>query len=200
MNTNPIFGTDYDVGWIGFTKAAGLITDGISYGERWERQPEFPQVSHAFICTGRDAGIEAHMETGVARFAISKYAADPTCKLYFRKPARWNPVLGRRIADTAASKLGARYDTALIAADAICDTLLGHWVNVLSGGIFRRATCCLLGHEDRFICSELAAFALDAQPEYSGRGCLVNPTDTIDPQQLFQDAMVFSPGFSSFHA
>ncbi len=194
---HPSFGSDYDVGWIGFTRAAGLVTAGIAYGERSERIPQFPEVTHAFIVSGNDAGIEAHLETGVARFALAKYSNDPNCKLYFRRPSRWTPALGERIAAAAAGKLGAKYDTSLIAAEALTDTFLGRLVNHVTAGRFKRLLCRGLDRPGAFICSELAAFALASQREYNSLGCLLQPLDTIDPQTLFQDSVIFDPGWVS---
>jgi len=51
----------------------------------------------------------------------------------------------------------------------------------------------LLNNEKRWICSELAAYCLDEQREYRGKGILAKPEDTIDPQELFEDETIFEP-------
>ena len=51
----------------------------------------------------------------------------------------------------------------------------------------------LLNNEKRWICSELAAYCLDEQREYRGKGVLAKPEDTIDPQELFEDEVIFEP-------
>lgn len=192
--SEPIFGLDYDIGWSGFTFAGGAISDGISYGERWERSgSKFPPVSHAFLCTGVNSGIEAHLETGVARFDLRKYSHDPNCKLYFRKPRLWTPDLAARIVTTASQDppLGCAYDTNLIAADALSDTILGHYLNDLTHGWIRTKLCKWLGNPKKFICSETVAFVYQKQRELAGLGCLRQAADTIDPQQLFEDDNIY---------
>jgi hypothetical protein len=193
---NPIFTHDYDVGWCGFTDTGGGIADAIGYGERWERQgAKDPVVTHAFIVTGENQGIEAHLETGVAVFDLRKYSQDQNCALYFRKPAGWTISLGKRIAETAAKTppFGQPYDTNLIVGDAVCDTLLGHALNWITRGLFKKAVCKAFNKSGRWICSEDVAFVLQQQPELRDLGCLANPVNTIDPQQLFEDKAVFTP-------
>lgn len=193
-----IYGKDYDRGWAGFTFAGGAISDGISYGERWERSgSKFPPVSHAFICTGENAGIEAHLETGVDHFDLRKYSQDSKCKLYFRKPRFWTPELGARIVATALMNppFGLPYDKNLIVADALVDTFAGHYLNLWTRGWFKKKLCKTLGSDKAFICSETVAYVLRRQAELQGRGCLADEPDTVDPQFLFEDDFVFDPGF-----
>lgn len=198
-------GTDYDVGWAGFTYyPKDETSEAIAYGERWERSSRtgrnFPKVSHAFLCSGVNEGIEAHLETGVARFSLSKYTADPGCQIYFRQPLGWTRDLGRRIASSMAQNppFGCAYDMNLICADVICDTFAGHYADKLTRGQFKRLLCWWLGNPGRFICSEAVAFALQKQKELRYLGCLRNPADTIDPQQLFEDRSAFARWYRDF--
>jgi hypothetical protein len=206
LMNEPVFGIDYDVGWAGFTfTPKEIISEAIGYGERWEERSvgeaaalPYPAVSHAFICTGAGTGIEAHIDTGVAGFHLAKYTADTKCRVYFRKPRGWTPDLGKRIAATAAKNppLGCAYDTSLIAADAICDTITGHALDRLTRGWFREWMCAWLARPNRFICSETDAYVFQQQPELAALGCLKRPANTIDPQELFEDDEVFEGGFS----
>lgn len=195
MEKKPlIFGVDYAPGWCGFTNTGGAVADGIAYGERWERGAnKYPAVTHAFICTGENEGIEAHLETGVARFDLRKYSMDKNCGLYFRQPRGWTPELGARIVATASQTppFGCPYDLSLITAQALSDTLTGHWLNAITNGRFKRFLCNHLSKPGTFICSETDATVLQKQPELAKLGCLVNPADTIDPQQLFEDDAIF---------
>ena len=49
----------------------------------------------------------------------------------------------------------------------------------------------MLNGKDKWICSELAAYALDSQAEYHDKGVLQKPDFTIDPQELFEDNRIF---------
>jgi hypothetical protein len=51
----------------------------------------------------------------------------------------------------------------------------------------------LFNKKRRFICSELAAYALNQQPEYHGKGILAQRPFSIDLQELFQDRVIFEP-------
>ena len=88
--TPPIFGVAYNVGWIGFTRCSGLVSDAISYGERRERG-EFPEVTHVLIAIGDSQCIEAHAGSGVSYAKLSKYLDDPATHVYFRQPIGWTP-------------------------------------------------------------------------------------------------------------
>ncbi len=185
------FQADYDVGWIGFTNTGGFVADSIAWGERHEVRPGEPRVTHAFIVTGENAGIEAHIEHGVARFSMLKYFADPACEVYFRRPVGLTDRVANGIVQAAESKLGAKYDTSLIVADALADTFAGELLDRVTGGRFGVGLRRILDDPKEMICSELAALALNEQPIYRGRGCLARPLDTIDPQQLHGDPILW---------
>src|SRR5579872_716792 len=164
-NLKPVFGADYDVGCIGFTFAGGFVSTGVAWFERWNRLNGI-QVTHTLIVSGEDECIEAHIDSGVARAPLAKYFNDPACRTFFRQPRGWTPALGRRIVDAAAARLGDKYDTSLIFAQALADSFAGHLVNQLLRGWPNRQLSALCDHRHREICSELVATALDAQPEF----------------------------------
>lgn len=190
QNIRPAFGTNYDIGHIGFTYVGGVVSSGVAYFERWNRIGAI-RVTHTLVVSGDNECIEAHLDEGVARAPLTKYFNDPGCRIFFRKPRGWNPALGQRIASTAASKLGCKYDTRLIAAEAAADTVVGHWLNRVFGSWPNRVVSRFLDRPDHWICSELVAFALQQQPELRDQGVLRFPPDTIDPQELFEDHALF---------
>jgi hypothetical protein len=63
----------------------------------------------------------------------------------------------------------------------------------LSKGSLEKAFCEVLDCPESFICSELAAYALDEQPEYRDKGVLAFPNSAINPQNLFEDNVIFEP-------
>ncbi|HEX3800042.1 MAG TPA: hypothetical protein VH413_15215 [Verrucomicrobiae bacterium] len=181
---------DYDTGYIGFTCAPGIAYAGIAYAEHWHRLGRVP-VTHTFIVTGNNECVEAHIDEGVARVPLDKYLRDPACRTYFRRPRAWTPSLGARIATAAASRIGARYNTSLILAQATADTWLGHWCNRIFRDWPNRVFSQLLNRRDHWICSQLVAYALAQQPEFANNALLRQPLDTIDPQQLFDDQSLY---------
>jgi hypothetical protein len=188
----PQFSTDYDVGHIGFTYVRGFVSTSVAYFEHWHRHNPI-SVTHALVVSGANECIEAHLDEGVARAPLSKYFNDPNCRIVFRKPRACTPELGGRIAESAAAKIGARYNTSLIIAQAAADTFVGYWMNRLLRAAPDRLMSRLLNDPNHWICSQLVAYALAQQPEYRDRGVLRSPLDTIDPQQLFEDAILFEP-------
>jgi hypothetical protein len=186
----PQFGVNYDTGYIGFTYTGGFVAAGVAYFERWNRLSDI-KVTHALIVSGENECIEAHIDEGVARVSLAKYFADPQCRIFFRKPRGWNPGLGQRIAAAAAAKVGDRYNTGLVVAEGVADTVAGRWMNKLFHEWPHRVLNRWLARPNEFICSELAAYALAQQPEFAGLGVLAKPLDTIDPQELFEDTELF---------
>ena len=72
-------------------------------------------------------------------------------------------------------------------------TFLGHFVNKIFHDKPEADVNQFLAGHHTWICSELAAYCLEQQPEYAGKGVLARPVDTIDPQQLFEDQVIFTP-------
>lgn len=186
----PKFGINYATGFIGFTYTGGFVAGSVAYFERWNRTRGL-KVSHTFVVSGDNECVEAHIDEGVARVPLTKYFADSACQVYFRQPRGWTPDLGRRIAEAAAAKAGAHYNTGLIVADAAADSFAGHWLNRLFRSWPNRLLSRACDRSGHWICSQLVAYALAQQPELNGRGVLRLPFDLIDPQELFEDEALF---------
>ncbi len=93
----------------------------------------------------------------------------------------------------AAKEVGTTYDINLIASQAMQGTFVGKLINKVFKGKPDRIVSKLLNRDDRWICSELVAYCLNEQPAYRNKGILRHPSETIDPQELFEDAVVFEP-------
>lgn len=191
ISCTPAYGVNYNAGYVGFTyTGSNLISRGITYFTRWSQMHQI-KVSHALIVSAENECIEAHMEGGVKRTPLSSYFDDEKCQIFFRKPKGLTPDLAQRIIAAAAAQLGCAYDIDLIAAQLESNSLTGHMLRRLLGPGFEERLCKLQDHPDRWICSELVAHGLDAQPEYHDRGVLVYSDATIDPQELFEDDATF---------
>ncbi|HWY52037.1 MAG TPA: hypothetical protein VNW72_11200 [Chthoniobacterales bacterium] len=191
----PKFGDNYDIGYIGFSGSVGntnVVSQGIAYFTRWDKLSDIT-VSHALIVTGENECVEAIMGRGVNADPLQAYFANPNAAIFFRKPLNYNKDIGQRIAQAAKSQVGTKYNDWLIAGFLLAGTFLGHVVNkVFKDKPEDDVNKFLAGHHT-WICSELAAYCLEQQPEYKDKGILARPVDTIDPQALFEDQVIFTP-------
>ena len=190
----PEFHKTHDVGYIGFTYFnESFVSKGIAYFTRWSKLSEIT-VSHALVVTGENECIEARADDNlVTKSALTRYFDEPKCSIFFRKPRSWTEDIGRRIAQTALAQEGAGYDYGLIVSDLVKGSFLGHLIAGCFKGQKEDVLTKLLNNDRRWICSELAAYALDEQPEYHDKGILNKEADTITPQELFEDGTVFEP-------
>lgn len=194
----PEFHKTHDIGYIGFSYFnESFVSNGIAYFTRWSKMGEIT-VSHALVVTGENECIEALAEKNkVEKALLTKYFDNPKCAIFLRKPLGWTAEIGGRIATTALTQKGCKYDYGLIAADMVKGTVGGHFLDSLIKGCFKGhkedILTKLLNNDKRWICSELAAYALDEQPEYRDRGILNKENDTITPQELFEDGTIFTP-------
>ncbi|MFZ4683686.1 MAG: hypothetical protein ACOYMS_14355, partial [Terrimicrobiaceae bacterium] len=191
QSVTPAYGENYKAGYIGFThRSASVLSRGIAWFTRWSRLSDL-HVSHALVVTGENECIEALPDKGVVRAPLDKYFNDPKTQIFFRKPRKCTNALGARIAETALAQAGTRYDHLLLAAQMLEGSFLRRWIH----STFRESPDHLVGRlfnrNARWICSELAAYCLDCQPEYADKGILAQPNYAIDPQELFEDGEIF---------
>ena len=185
----PRFGTNYDIGHIGFTFYPGdIVSEGIAYFSDAETDVE---VSHTLLVSGKDECIEAHIKNGVQISTLSKYFDDPRCQIFFKKPVGLNPELARRMIETAKEQVGCEYDTSLIIAQALQGSFLGRLINKVFNGKPDEYISDKLDSDGKWICSEFMAYDMDSQPEFKDKGILAKPDNTIDPQELFDDKIIF---------
>lgn len=191
-SVTPEWDKNYGKGYVGFTyHNHQIVSEGIAWFTRWARHSDIC-VSHALLVTGEDECIEA-VGTGVRRGKLNDYFNDPHCQVFFRKPRGLNGDIAARLVATAEPEIGKAYDHALVASAAGAGSLLGRILNKSFGNIPDLLVSKLLNHDDQWICSELVAHCLDSQPEYRDKGILALPDETIDPQELFEDRVIFTP-------
>ncbi|MFO7936054.1 MAG: hypothetical protein R6V06_00360 [Kiritimatiellia bacterium] len=187
----PAFGDNYKIGYIGFTfHHNSVVSRGIAYFTRWARMNQI-RVSHTLIVVERNRCVEAEKRTGVTEQPLDKYFDETKTSIFFRKPRRYKNALGLKIAETALEQVGSRYDKSLIIAQIMQGCLTGRWVRSIFGDKPDEFISYLLNSDDKWICSELAAYVLNSQPEYKNKGILRKPEFTIDPQELFEDDLIF---------
>jgi hypothetical protein len=189
----PEYNVNYGAGYIGFTYYKhNFVCDGIAYFTRWTRMSDI-KVSHALVVTGENECVEATFTKGVVQSDLTHYFKEPTCQIFFKKPVDLTKEIADRIVALAREEVGTRYDTKLIGAQAAQGSHIGKLINSIFNGIPDKIVSKLLNSDDRWICSELAAYCLDEIPQYKNKGILNKPNETIDPQELFEDAVIFKP-------
>jgi hypothetical protein len=188
----PIYGDNYNRGYIGFTyHNDNVIAKGISYFTKWERMSDI-YATHALIVTGENSCIEANaFQNCVKEGTLDHYFEEPHCQIFFREPKEWTDEIGDRIVQVLNPEVGRKYDFNLILAQALSGTALGHFWNRILQGVPKDKVSEILNSSKKWICSELAAYALDEQPEYHDQGILKRPDATISPQALFEDPDIF---------
>jgi len=188
----PSYGENYKSGYIGFTHTGGqVVSRGIAWFTRWSRLSDL-HVSHTLVVTGENECVEAVMDKGVVKSSLDKYFNDTKTQIFFRKPRKCTNAIGTRIAETALAQVGTRYDHLLLAAQMLEGSFLRRWIHSTFRESPDRLVGSLLNRDARWICSELAAYCLDCQPEYADKGILAHPNYAIDPQELFEDEEIFA--------
>jgi hypothetical protein len=191
-NVEPVYGETYRQGFIGFTHSTkDPVSRGIAYFTRWSRMSDM-HVSHVLVVTGQNECVEALAGKGVVKTPLEKYFSCARTRIFFRKPRKLNAGIGRRIAEAALGQVGTRYDHLLLAAQMLEGSFLRRWILSAFKDSPDRFVGRLMNRDDRWICSELAAYCLDCQPEYADRGILAKPHYAINPQELFEDAELFA--------
>jgi len=187
------WGENCDVGWTGFiARKHSFIAAGISWFSRWDEISHVP-VEHTFIISKQDETIEA-FQNGIRAGTLSAYINDPDVAILVRQPAIWTPDIGARIVERANKHIGEDYNDALIAADALVNTFLGHWLNHVSRGAFAEHLTKLADSDKRWICSKLVAYANSIQELEALGGVLANPAAEAKPIDLFEDLFIYGPG------
>lgn len=184
----PKWMENYRPGYIGFTHRSTSTTGkGISWFTRRDRLSEI-RAGHCFVVSAEDEAIEARFE-GVTAHPIQERFDDPRCQVFFRKPRGYTDELGWRIVHAASLQVGCPYDFALMAAHAVSGSFLGRLLN--KGMPLEDLVCDMADRADRWLCSELVAHALDQQPEFHDKGVLEQEDHCINPQELFEDDVIF---------
>ncbi len=185
---SPRYGENYNKGYIGFTyHNDNVIAEGITYFTKWDCMSDI-YATHALIVTGENSCIEADANQNCVRVGtLDHYFAEPHCQIFFRKPKDWTAEIADRIVRVAELEVGKQYDFKAISTQALSGTLLGHLFDRLIQGRFEDWLAQQLDDPNKWICSELAAYALDQQPEYHDKGVLKCRNSAISPQELFED-------------
>ena len=186
----PAFSDNYKPGYVGFTYTGSpLLSRGISYFTRWSRLSDI-HVTGVLVVTGENEGVELTGGREVTKVDLAKLFDDPKTQIFFRKPRKCTSSLGEAIAATAIAQVGTRFDQLVVAAQILEGSFLKRWIS--SQFAPARFLSRLAQRDGRWLGAELAAYCLDCQPAYAGRGLLGRTSCEISPQDLFEDEELFS--------
>ena len=193
-NVAPRYGENYKPGYVGFTnKDSSVVSIGIAHFTGWNHMSDI-HPTHTLIVLDRNTCIEADSITNsVRKTSLQNYFDNSDCQIFFRKPVDFTEKIGDSIAQTALSEVGKKYDFGAILTQALSGSLAGRILDRVFRDKFEDKIAEALNDSDKWICSELAAYALDEQPIYRDRGILARPNSGISPQELFEDSQIFEP-------
>jgi hypothetical protein len=192
VTLEPVYGLNYKKGYIGFTyDGTHPVGRGIAYFTKWDKMSNI-YATHALIVTGEDSCIEANAGSNrVEENSLQPYFNPSNCQIFFRKPQGLDDRIADQIVEVIKPEVGKEYDYKLILAHAFSGSIPGQILNLISREKIKKLLSKAFDCPNKWICSELAAYALDEQPKYRDQGVLINPNSTINPQKLFEDDVVF---------
>lgn len=192
QSVEPVFGENYRPGFLGFTHVgSSSASHGIAHITGWSRLSDV-HVDRVLVVTGEKEGVELVGGRQVDTVPLTKYFDDPKTQIFFRKPRKCSGGLATRIATTALAQIGTRFDQLLMAARLVEGSFLRRWLLSHFPEKSRHFTAKLDPVDARWLSAEFAAYCLDCQPEFAGRGVLGRAARGVSPQELFEDAELFA--------
>jgi len=191
--TRPQFGTDFDLGWVGFVHSHSLLSQSIAFVTRRDREGD-TIITHNFLVTGPDECVEANLPDGVVTNTLGKsYLDRDELLVLFRKPRDLTPAIAQRVVKRTRAQVGAKFDYGTFVAEGLNGTFLGYLLDTLFQGKSEEWISATLHQKDRWVCSELIAYCFREEPKFRDRGILTSPPGTITPQAMFEDDVFFEP-------
>lgn len=195
IDVKPVYGNNYSKGYIGFcytpnsffSKAIATVTKYCNYSGI--------SISHVLIVKNEKTCIEADAKSKkVIEAPLSKYFDNKDNIISFRKPRNITEAVAKEIEYLAESKIGCGYEYAQIAGH-LGKSLPGiNQFNKLTHNFIVDIISSLIDNKDKFVCSELAAYCLKYAKsfEYRNKGILSRLTTRVNPQELFEDRVIFT--------
>lgn len=152
------------------------------------------KISHALIVIDENTCVEADAnERKVIKSPLSKYFNNQNKIISFRKPRDLSDEIANVISETAISKIGCPYEFKQIVSHINHSLPFIHQFNKLSHNFVVDIISRVIDNPDKFICSELAAFCLKSAKDwkYHDKGILSRLTCRVNPQELFEDRVIF---------
>ncbi|MEG3877651.1 hypothetical protein QT972_09750 [Microcoleus sp. herbarium7] len=184
----PIYGVNYDKGYIGFQGADdSLICRGITYVTRWEKMSDIA-TQHCFVVADEDTCVESVMTlndaNGVRRTPMTDYFR-PDRSVFFRKPVGLTATIADLMVKIASDEVGKSYDFGAIIVQALSGSLAGRLLSNSQIEVLAK----MLEDPNKWICSELCAHSLESA---FNRDFFLASNNSLSPQELFE-SNIFQP-------
>lgn len=194
IDISPEYEQNYNKGYIGFCyDPTSFVSKAIAKATKYCNYSDI-KVSHALIVIDKDTCIEADANSRKVIVApLSKYFDDKNKIISFRKPREINEVIADEIVKLAKAKIGCAYEYAQIIGH-VGKALPGiNQFNKVTHNFFVDIVSCLIDNKDKFICSELVAYSLKHAKSwgYRNKGILSRFSTRVNPQELFEDNIIF---------
>jgi len=187
----PQYTLNYNKGYIGFTyNHKNLFSKGITYFTKLDNLSGI-SVSHALIVIDENTCIEATIK-GVKYTKLNKYFKSNKYNIFFRKPINFSNEMAESIVEKAKTFIGLKYDFSLYIAHIFKHSIIGKFIDSMTGNRVSKYLYSLTDTKEEFVCSEFVAKVLQLIPELAIIGILSEKTaGEINPQELFEDVKIF---------
>ena len=194
VEEKPVFGKNYNIGYIGFSNNYSRIAKAIKWGTKYDKKEKI-EATHALIVISETECIEALMGKGVVISPLSKYFEGNEFDLILRKPKDYNENFANQITQIAKEQLGAPYSKKAILGSLLRGLFLGHIVDMITKDKLFDILCQNHFGKQTFICSGLVAFCLQkiSSWKYNSKGNLKRKFGGINPVELLYDDEIFEP-------
>ena len=190
----PIFGKNYDIGYIGFSNNDSTVAKVIKWGTKYDKKGKI-EASHALIVISETECIEALAGQGVVISPLSKYFDGNEIDIIFRRPKEYNQNFAQEIVKIAKEQIGLPYSKKAIIQSGFRGLFAGHIIDLITKDKLWDFLCENHFGKQTFICSGLVAYCLQRIPnwKYNSSGVLKRKFGGINPNELLYDDKIFEP-------
>ena len=190
----PIFGKNYDIGYIGFSNNDSTVAKVIKWGTKYDKKGKI-EASHALIVISETECIEALAGQGVVISPLSKYFDGNEFDIIFRCPKDYNQDFAQQLVKIAKEQKGAPYSKKAIVTSLFRGLFAGHIVDLITKDRLLDVLCQNHFGKQTFICSGLVAYCLQKIPnwKHNSSGVLKRKFGGINPNELLYDDEIFEP-------
>lgn len=190
----PVFGENYNIGYIGFSNNDSVIAKAIKWGTKYDKRGKI-EASHALIIISETECIEALADQGVVISPLSKYFDSNEFDIIFRCPKGYSQDFAQQLIEIAKEQIGSPYSKKAIVSSVFRRLFAGHIIDLLTKDKLWDVLCENHFGKQTFICSGLVAYCLQKIPnwKYNSSGALKRKFGGINPNELLYDDKIFEP-------
>lgn len=190
----PKYGINYGRGYIGFCyDESSWVSKKIARATKFFCYSKI-KISHALIVIDENNCIEASAKDNkVVITPLKEYFDNEKKLIIFRKPKNLTIEASSQIVETAKSKLGCGHEKIECLGHLYKGLPFIRQIHKFTNNIIVDKISKRIDNPNQFICSELAAFCLKSATkwQYHDKGILKRETTRVNPQELFEDKIIF---------